>query len=79
MSNRSLQQRARRHAHAYLVWILAQIECDVAFMKWRTAGSEGAALAHGEYVAALDREESAAGHLEALSTRARPLTARVAR
>ena len=48
MSNRSLQQRARRRAYAHIVWLLAQIECDVAFMKWRTAGSQGAALAHGE-------------------------------
>ena len=51
---------------AYIAWYAAQIECELAFSAWRTAGAGLRATAHAAYCAALDREEAAALDLQEL-------------
>jgi hypothetical protein len=52
----------------YMAWSAAQLECDDAWYAWLDSGSPDHAANHYHaYLAALDREEAAAVHLERLS------------
>lgn len=51
---------------AFSAWRSAQIECDLALNAWHAAGPGRGGAAHVAYLAALDREEAAARHLEEL-------------
>jgi hypothetical protein len=50
---------------AHLAWFIAESECAEALRAWRE-GCDDVDLAFCCYIAALDREESAARHLERL-------------
>jgi hypothetical protein len=54
--------RAGRLDDAHLAWFIAESECERALRAWRT-GDDGD-IAYCSYLAALNREESAAQHLE---------------
>lgn len=55
----------------YTDWREACYLVDVAYRRWERAAAEDAAMAHAGYVAALDREASAAGAYAELVERAR--------
>jgi hypothetical protein len=50
--------------NAHLAWFIAETECAQALRAWREGADVD--LAFCSYIAALDREESAARHLERL-------------
>ena len=56
--------RAGRLDDAHLAWFIAETECAHAFRAWRAGTGNDADMAFCSYLAALDREESAARHLE---------------
>jgi hypothetical protein len=51
--------------NAHMAWFIAETECALALRAWRE-GCDDVDLAFCTYIAALDREESAAQHLERL-------------
>ncbi|MGZ4165094.1 MAG: hypothetical protein ACXVR1_01075 [Solirubrobacteraceae bacterium] len=51
---------------AHLAWFIAETECAQAFQAWRAGTGNDADMAFCSYLAALDREESAARYLERL-------------
>jgi hypothetical protein len=57
--------RAAPLDNAHMAWFIAETECALALQAWRE-GSDDVDLAFCTYIAALDREESAAQHLERL-------------
>ena len=54
--------RVGRLDDAHLAWFIAESECEEALRDWRAG--EDVDFAYCSYLAALDREESAARHLE---------------
>lgn len=64
--------RAGRLDDAHLAWFIAETECARALRAWREGTGNDPDLAFCSYVAALDREESAAWHLERLWTATEP-------
>jgi len=58
---------------AHMAWFIAETECAQALRAWRE-GSDDVELAFCTYIAALDREESAAQHLERLWRLSEPTT-----
>ena len=60
---RSPRIRAGRLDDAHLAWFIAESECERALRAWRT-GDSTRDIAYCSYLAALNREESAARHLE---------------
>ncbi len=60
--------RAGRLDDAHLAWFIAESECERALRAWRTGDDgeddENGDIAYCSYLAALNREESAARHLE---------------
>lgn len=54
--------RAGRLDDAHLAWFIAESECERALRAWRAGGDDD--IAYCSYLAALNREESAAQHLE---------------
>ena len=51
---------------AYLAWFDAESECETTLRAWFQATEDGRERAYLAYVAALDREEASARHLERL-------------
>jgi hypothetical protein len=56
------ERRAGTLDDAHLAWFIAESECERALEAWRTG--ENADIAYCSYLAALNREEAAARHLE---------------
>jgi hypothetical protein len=56
----------RRLDDAHLAWFIAESECERALRAWGAGSGDDADTAFCSYLAALDREESAALHLERL-------------
>lgn len=62
----SPELHASRLDDAHLAWFIAETECAHAFQAWRAGTGNDADMAFCSYLAALDREEAAARHLERL-------------
>lgn len=58
--------RVRRLDDAHLAWLIAETRCAEALRAWREGTAGDADIAFCFYIAALNREESAAQHLERL-------------
>ncbi len=56
--------RAGRLDDAHLAWFIAESECERALRAWRAGDDDDEDIAYCSYLAALNREESAARHLE---------------
>jgi hypothetical protein len=57
---------------AYLAWLSAETECEMALRSWWQGTGSDQAKAYAAYRAALDREEAAAHDLERLWTLSEP-------
>jgi hypothetical protein len=58
--------RVGRLDDAHLAWFIAESECERALKAWRAGIGDDADIAYCSYLAALDREESAAQRLNRL-------------
>jgi hypothetical protein len=66
----SAEIRMHQLDDAHLAWFIAESECERALRAW--GAGEDADLAYCSYLAALNREESAARHLERMLRASEP-------